>query len=130
MGAVEERLDLPYPLRVDDRGLVNSHEARRIEARLDVAQRLAQQVGLLARVDPKVVALALDPVNLVRLQEREAPSRPQDDAVEPPRPRLQVREHREDPPLKGLRRRGPDPLTGPRERLAQAFPVEGLQQVV
>src|ERR1700753_2641925 len=60
---------------------MNAYELPGVKLRLEAADRLAQKVRLLARVNRDVVALGLDPVDLVRVEEEDAPARLDDDPL-------------------------------------------------
>ena len=51
---------------------MDAHELFGVELSLKAADGLAQQVCFLARVDVDVVAFGFDPVNLVRVEEKDA----------------------------------------------------------
>ena len=55
---------------------------RRVEPRLHVVHRLAEQMRVLAEVQAHVVAGRLDPVDLVGAQEEHAAARLHDQAIE------------------------------------------------
>lgn len=67
---------------------MDAQEARRVEARLDAADGLAQDVSRLADVQPDVVAVGLDPIDLAGLEEEDAPGRLDDEAFERRRVRV------------------------------------------
>ena len=57
----------------------------RIEPRFHAVHRLAEQVRLVAEVEPHVVARGLDPVDLVGAQEEHAAAGLDDQPIEPRR---------------------------------------------
>ena len=64
----------PDPREVDDRGAVNPEETGGVEPGLELLQRLADQVGTSAGVDPDAVVGGLDPVHVVHPDEKERPA--------------------------------------------------------
>src|SRR5262245_19926241 len=71
--AVEERLDLPDPVDVDDRSSVNPQENAGIQSRLQLVHRLADQSRDLSGMDVDVVARRLDPVDVPHAEDLDAP---------------------------------------------------------
>src|SRR5215470_14593928 len=70
--AVEPGLHFLDPVDVDDRRTMNANELGWIESRLQIAQRLSQQMRLARDMDSHIVALGFDPVNLGGLDKKDA----------------------------------------------------------
>src|SRR5204863_9162651 len=73
--AVRPGLQLLDAVEPDDCGAVYAHELFGVELRFETRDCLAQEVRLLPRVNGNVVALGLDPVDLVRVEEEDAAPR-------------------------------------------------------
>src|SRR6185503_372169 len=81
--AVGGELELAHAVDVDDRGAVDAYEALGVEARLEVADGAAHQVGAAVdAVDAHVVVGGVDPLDVIDAQEADPPRRAQRQAVE------------------------------------------------
>lgn len=77
--------DLPYARDVDEGRAVHAREAPAIEARLQTAQRLPQEMGAPAGVDLDVVVVGANPVDIADGDEGDARAVGYGDAVDRPR---------------------------------------------
>src|SRR5689334_3919558 len=80
--AVEPGLQFLDPLGVDDARAVDADEAARVEARLHVGHRLAEEMRLFTEMQAHVVARGLDPIEIFGAQEEHAATRLHDQAIE------------------------------------------------
>ena len=104
---------------------MDSCEAFRIEPRLEVGERARDQIALAARVDARVVALGLNPVNRRDLHRDHPAALGYEQPVRPP---PQVAGETRD--ARGDRRPIADARARPRERLRKALGGQRLDQIV
>src|SRR5215471_7472080 len=70
--AVKPRLQPLNEINVDDHGTVHAKKSRRVQSLLEFFERFTQDMLLSARVEPKVVARGLDPVDVRHPQKIDA----------------------------------------------------------
>src|SRR5437868_10114963 len=113
VGPVDSRLDLPDTVGVDDRRLVDPQETRTVQASLQIAQGLADQMPLLPSMNPGVIAFGPDPIDLLGWQEKHPAARADDEAFGGNARRANTLEEREEPSAPGGRRSEGDLRAGP-----------------
>src|SRR5581483_12256249 len=64
-GVFRAKLDLRQPREVQDVAAVDAHEGRRVEQRLEFAERLFLEIRLAAGPNGHVIVLRFDPVDLL-----------------------------------------------------------------
>src|SRR5947199_317851 len=128
--AVRPGLHLLDAVEPDDRGAVYAYELFGVELRFEAGDCLAQEVRLLARVYRDVVALGLDPVDLVRVEEEDAAPRLHDEPLAVARRLAHLFEEGEYARVHARAAVAPDLAFGALDGGLEALAVEGLQQVV
>ena len=79
--ARERRTQFPQAIKIHDRRAVDADKARGIQARLEPRHRLAQEVHAAGNVECHVIALGLDPIDLLGLEEKNLARRFEANAV-------------------------------------------------
>src|SRR5882762_5818011 len=82
--AVEPRLELFDPVHIDDRRAMHAHEVVRREPLLEACERVPDDVRLTSRVQPGVLSVRLDPIDLTRPEKRNLAGCPNHEAVDRP----------------------------------------------
>src|SRR5712671_1922284 len=79
---VKPRLELLDPVHVDDGRAMHAHEAVRGEPLLEPRQRVPDDVRLRSRVQPGVLSVRRDPVDLARSEKRDFAAGANDEAID------------------------------------------------
>src|SRR5437588_6829320 len=128
--AMRPGLQLLDAVESDDCGAVYADELFGIELRFEAGDGLAQEVRLLARVYGDVVALGLDPVNLIRVEEEDAAPRFHNEPLAVARRLAHLFEQSQYARVHTCAAVAPDLAFGALDGRLESLAVEGLQEIV
>src|SRR5262245_56664634 len=124
------RLQLLNAIDVDHPRTVDAWEFARVELRGEAGESFAHQRRLFSDVNADVIALGLDPVNLVGLEHEDPVVVFDYQSVEVLRLDLDFGEQAEDPPVHVVAVFFPKPLFRPPQSPREPRAVERLEQVI
>src|SRR5262245_18798846 len=128
--AMRPGLQFLNAIDIDQPGAVNARELARVELRGKAGESFAHQRRLFSEVDADVIALGLDPVNLVGLEHEDPVVVFDDQTVEVLRLVLDFGEQAEDPPVHVVAVFFSKPLFRPPQSPREPRAVERLEQVI